>query len=555
MMLEQAEGIAFILHVFHRLQTLADWAKLDKMSRAREAEYSSEHHQKCLKGTREQVLQDIEAWAADSRDERVYWLNGHAGSGKSTIAQTFAENSFAAGRLGASFFCSRDTPERSNLKLIFPTIAFQLARQSDSFRHHLLKNVSILSVITEGSLANQLQELLIKPLKASGISTLIIIDALDECKDENSRSVILSLLGRYIEEIPLVKFFITGRPEPRIQSGFQLPLLRPYTEVLLLHEVEPTSVNKDIRTYLTFQLSELAKSRDGLGLSAPWPSIQDLDALVHKAGGFFIFASTACKFIAAEPGYPPSLLRLIVDLPGKSSYEGLFGLDRLYTTILNENYILVNPKPPGMMETTRAILGVVVLAYNPMSRAMLAAWLNTTPFELMTFLRPLHSLVRVPSSELDPITVYHKSFPDYITDLARCSNPEVFGDPSVHHSKLAIRCLELMVARLKRNPCNLPQYEMNADVSDLRERRKEFLGDDLEYACRFWANHLACSSTATEYVQQILLLLRTLFERKLLAWLEVLSLMGEARAAVESLLAVKSWLLAVGSLHHSAFCS
>jgi len=39
-------------------------------------------------------------------EQRIFWLNGLAGTGKSTIAQTFAEMAFADGKLGASFFCS-----------------------------------------------------------------------------------------------------------------------------------------------------------------------------------------------------------------------------------------------------------------------------------------------------------------------------------------------------------------------------------------------------------------------------------------------------------------
>jgi hypothetical protein len=68
-------------------------------------------------------------WLNDEQDKRVFWLNGLAGTGKSTIAQTFAETSFADGKLGASFFCSRNFDDRSNLRTIFPTLAFQLAHR------------------------------------------------------------------------------------------------------------------------------------------------------------------------------------------------------------------------------------------------------------------------------------------------------------------------------------------------------------------------------------------------------------------------------------------
>ena len=68
-----------------------------------------------MKGTRRDVLSQIESWLMDKQDKRVFWLNGIAGTGKSTIAQTFAEMSFADGKLGASFFYSRDFEDRSNL--------------------------------------------------------------------------------------------------------------------------------------------------------------------------------------------------------------------------------------------------------------------------------------------------------------------------------------------------------------------------------------------------------------------------------------------------------
>jgi hypothetical protein len=73
----------------------------------------------CMKGTRRDVLSQLERWLDDEQDKHVFWLNGLAGTGKSTIAQTFAEMSFADGKLGASFFCSRDFDDRSSLRKFF----------------------------------------------------------------------------------------------------------------------------------------------------------------------------------------------------------------------------------------------------------------------------------------------------------------------------------------------------------------------------------------------------------------------------------------------------
>jgi hypothetical protein len=54
-----------------------------------------------------------------------------------------------------------------------------------------------------------MEKLIVGPLNATHISTLIIIDALDECKDDQLASAILSILSRYMNEIPTVKFFTT----------------------------------------------------------------------------------------------------------------------------------------------------------------------------------------------------------------------------------------------------------------------------------------------------------------------------------------------------------
>ena len=191
----------------------------------------------CLRGTRKDVLWEIDQWLTSKQDQRVFWLNGLAGTGKSTIAQTFAETTFADGKLGASFFCSRDFEDRSNLRTIFRTLAFQLAYRYPDFRAKLLKVLKANPDAGQESLCSQMERLIVGPLKATCIPTLIIIDALDECKDEEPASAILSVLSRYVDQIPNVKFFITGRPEARIRSGFRLESLAPITEILKLHEV------------------------------------------------------------------------------------------------------------------------------------------------------------------------------------------------------------------------------------------------------------------------------------------------------------------------------
>ena len=134
------------------------------------------------------------------------------------------------------------------------------------------------------SLYDQMRKLIVKPLNESGISTVIVIDALDECEDDESASAILSVLGRLVSEIPKVKFFLTGRPESRISQGFHLPLLVSMTRIFVLHKVEPDRVNSDIRLFFETSFSELV-GRRGLGGR---PTDQQLGQLCGQAAGLFV---------------------------------------------------------------------------------------------------------------------------------------------------------------------------------------------------------------------------------------------------------------------------
>ncbi|KAF9643541.1 hypothetical protein BDM02DRAFT_3064258, partial [Thelephora ganbajun] len=135
---------------------------------AKAAEYRHGDRKGCLKRTRGAILSAIELWARDSDKPPVYWLNGLAGTGKSTIAQTIAERIFADGKLGASFFCSRDFEDRRDLKFIFPTVAVQLARNYPEFRSIFVPLVQSDPEIAHESLCNQMDKLIVRPLKQSG---------------------------------------------------------------------------------------------------------------------------------------------------------------------------------------------------------------------------------------------------------------------------------------------------------------------------------------------------------------------------------------------------
>ena len=451
-----------------------------------DAGYDCGNRQGCLRGTRKDVLWEIERWLIGEQEQRVFWLNGLAGTGKSTIAQTVAETTFADGKLGASFFCSRDFADRSNLQAIFPTLAFQLAYQYARFRGELLRVLKAHPNVGRGSLCSQMEKLLVGPLKTSRISTLIVIDALDECKDEEPSSAILSILSRYVDEIPDVKFFITGRPEPRIRSGFRLESLRPITEVFRLHDVERSSVDSDIKLFYKTHLTNIAKTRSDCDFTEDWPSLSDIDILCEKAAGLFIYASTVVKLIAFIHRTPAEQLERIISLPQSTVHEGRSGVDLLYTQILEQVAADMDTDEDDkeIYSRFKTVVGAVLLVSDPLSARALADLLKHS--NINTTLRSLHSLLLIPDGSEDPIRIFHKSFPDFLTDPSRCKNEKFFVDPTIYHEEILLSCLRLMRERLKRNICNMDDYVILSEVKDISTRRKDYIGDALEYACQFW---------------------------------------------------------------------
>ena len=467
-------------------------------------------------------------------------MNGLAGTGKSTIARTVAERVFSDGRLGASFFCSRDFEDRSNLKFIFPTIAVQLARKYTEFRSILVPLVQSDPAIVHESLYGQMNRLIVGPLTRSSISTVIVIDALDECKDEESTSVILSVLGQFVSQIPKVKFFVTGRPEPRIREGFRLPLLAKATDVFILHEVESSRVSSDIRLFFRHQLSELKGRRRGLD---GWPNEEQLDLLCERAAGLFVYAVATIKFIDRQNINPRKRLDLLLQSPESSVHEGKTKfrsnrtLDSLYASILRDAF---GEDDPEDYPKIRSVLGAMTLAANPLSPSTIATLLGLDTDDVSPFLSSVRSLLILHEDVNQPVRSFHKSFPDFIIDPARCADQRFRVSPPDHHVELLIGCIELMNRRLERNICKLPDDAVNADVDDLKERIEQHIDHGLRYACRSWYKHLV--GIAPAHALEIASILHRFLEGKFLFWLEVLSVLGAVREAVDALEVAVKWL-------------
>jgi len=533
----RSERIRFSMTGTLHKPLIVEAAALDSIRCAKAAEYWHGSHMGCLEGTRTAILDEIELWTRDFDKPPVYWLNGLAGTGKSAIAQTVAERISSYGQLGASFFCSRDFEDRNNLQFIFPTLAVQLARRYTKYRSILVPLVQSDPGVVHESLYDQMDKLIVRPLMKSDISTVIVIDALDECEDGESASALLSVLAQFVSQIPEVKFFVTARPEPRIRGGFRLPLLAKTTEVLVLHEVEPSRVNNDIRLFFKHELSELS----GGGLD-DWPTKKQLDLLCERATGLFVYAAEAVRFIENRP---KKRLNLLLHSPRDEAHEEgtesnvNAALDSLYMSILQEAFGDDDPEDDPKI---RSVLGAVILATNPLSPFAITELLGLDMEDVSPLLSSVQSLFTLQEDTDKPVRLFHKSFSDFITDPSRCTNQRFYIPPPEHHTELLIGCLELMNQKLKKNICEIPDAVANSEVDDLSERTEQYIDQSLRYACKSWHNYLVDARGISARIPEITSVLHQFLERNFLFWLEALSVLGAAGGAVYALEAAAKWL-------------
>ncbi|KAK6529885.1 hypothetical protein TWF281_009041 [Arthrobotrys megalospora] len=495
------------------------------------------HDPTCLPDTRVDILKGIRRWA-DTKDERcIFWLNGLAGTGKSTISRTIAREYYKKKRLGASFFFSRGGGDISHAGKFFTSIAVQLAGVSPSLKRHICEAIVENGNIGAQSLRDQWDQLILQPLSKSGSyphqSLVIVVDALDECDDENDIRTILQLLTEAASlDTVKVRIFMTSRPEVSIRHGFR-QISDSEHHNFVLHNVSPSIIDHDISIFLEYHFELIRKH---YGLHDGWPGDQQIKALLQRASGLFIWAATAFRFVKEGKGFAPCRLSLILE--GNASFGGPEKhLNDIYLTVL-ENSISPDYTPQEqeiLFRAQRETIGTIVVLFSPLSAVSLATLLQIPKPDIVMALDDLHSILHIPEDQTQPIRLHHLSFRDFLLDENRCSNPLFQVDEKEAHKFLALSCLQLMSEKLERDICKLRSPgTLAADVQwDLVMR---YLPNELQYACLYWVQHVQKSETQLRDDGQVLQFL----QRHFLHWLEALSLMRKTSEGILAILSLSS---------------
>ena len=439
-----------------------------------------------MEDTRVDLLQDITNWSNAPGDACIFWLNGMAGTGKSTIARTVARIWHDNNQLGASFFFSRGQRDLSHASKFFPTLAYQMARLQSSLAADIRKAICEHPQIGAQTLRDQWKHLILEPfsqLKDQPEPMVVVIDALDECDDEEDTEVILKLLSqaKALSSVRLL-VFVTSRPETPIRLGFR-SIPGDIHRDFVLHQISDSVVGRDISVYLRH---EFGKIRTRRRLPNNWPTETNLRLLIRKANGLFIYAATVCRFVGHKDRSPENRLNFVLE---DSMEDGspTKQLDLIYTKILR---YAIGDQQERLLRF-RQIVGSIVILCDALTAVALTELLSAKQWEVEAILDSLSSLLDYSQH----IRLLHPSFRDFLLDDRRCIDPRfriVGGDA---HRDLAVSCLKHLSTCLKMDICSLKFHgTLTSDVDSSTVQR--CLPQQVQYMCRYWVDHLQRSNTS-----------------------------------------------------------
>ncbi|TFK72793.1 hypothetical protein BDN72DRAFT_926049 [Pluteus cervinus] len=477
----------------------------------------------CLPDTRVEILAGLLNWANNGA-HTMLWLSGGAGTGKSTIAASFAKQ-LPGAQLAGYHTCRRGSQTLESAVLLVQNLCYQLANVYQPFKVKVSQEIITEKLFTtkEFQIKDLFKLLFYDPISRlghsiyTGTALVLVIDALDECGSENNRIDILKGLHDLSLCCNWIKIFITSRPNHEIENFIQQHRVSK-------QNLTPEQSVGDVDLFMKHRLGGIPDI------------VEDIAQLIEYAAGLFIWAQTACNYIMKKFN---KVLAVKQIFKGHPEHEAPVNLYYLYTIVLED---AIGGDPDNVQVYNR-VMSAILLAAEAIDENTILELTSTVEFGKSVLKEVLNRLGPILYVGQDgKYYVLHPSFRDYATGNNYSRH---FYIPAENHLTLLKGALNVMEEELTFNICNLEtSYKLNTEVVNLSEKIKNKISGALKYSSVYWPYHILqnnstsdiCKTDLTKFCKSV----------KILYWIEVLSLLGNVRRAildvtkVESLLLVKS---------------
>jgi len=475
-----------------------------------------------MEGTREFILDRTIAWVTngpgqeDVDQSTPYWIYGLPGIGKTSLAHSICRRLDERNQFAGAFFCRRDDTNSSEPRNILPTLFYQLAKTSPRFRLVVTEYLHKKQHIAPQSMQDTLFLEFIRsmPRHSNPDTLVVVIDALDECGNIQSRADILKVLIEASALAPWLKIIITSRPE--------VDIIRSLGTAAKYDLGTDQAATADLRTFARHQFNLVASA---CRLPDYWPEESLFKRVILRANGLFIFIKTLVLVLEKCEDPEESLKETVQG----SATAGLESLYKLYSSILKAH--------SNFTGFWRMIAVITTAQYRPLREGPIAELAEVKKYLIEKWADELSSLLYRDEGANGAIRVRHLSISEFFASN-RC---DYQVNLRAAHVEQGIACLRTMVKQLRFNICKLEDSRLaNTDIRDLPSRIEQNISDPLQYSSLYWSIHLRSTPDETQR-SAILGSLKEFFEGYYpLFWIEVLSFMGMVSVGAPSLRGVVS---------------
>jgi hypothetical protein len=195
----------------------------------------------------------------------------------------------------------------------------------------------------------------------------------------------------------------------------------------------------------------------------------------------------------------------------------------------------VSFKDPSAMvlEGFRNVTGTMILAKIPLHRQDIVHLLNVKPVALDHICQGLRSVLDTG----DLLRFTHQSFVDFLMDAGGC-HPSFLFYNAIQSRTLLLGSLRVMKNELGFNICKLEtSHVIHDDIPDLKMRVHDNMSVHLQYACRFWTDHIHKCVFDVQIAQEV----ECFMTNQFLYWLEAMSLLRKTNRVTQGLRSVIAW--------------
>jgi tetratricopeptide (TPR) repeat protein len=330
------------------------------------------------------VKEAIGRWRLEQLDQRMFWLMGGAGMGKSAIAADLVHKSKL--QVIAYHFCDYQVPESRSAKTFATNLAFMLAARLPDYRRLLSGNIQALpKVVSELSATELVERLVVSPLRNKidgGLSTdrlLVVVDALDEAEPE-----LADLLAKYLDAMPpWLGFVVTSRPD----------------------------IKAALARYPAFelQMSDARNDDDLWAYLSDWRE-NDPDAPLDPATQSALIASSQGNMLylaLAREGYTKGLFSL--DNPSRLPQ----GIGAVYLAWMKRQFGGDPLSNPAWTDRCYPLLELLCATPEPLPLGIAGKLLGWKGQERILTLRPMGSLI---TQDSETLRLCHRSLGEWLSD-------------------------------------------------------------------------------------------------------------------------------------------